>query len=358
MKATMDARQFSRALEMASKAINRHSPVPDLEQIRVDAAPGRCRLTATNLKQFLAVELPAEGEEFSFLFYNTPAVLKASKFFDGSLSLDYDEAHGELVMICGPRSSRIAVNSAEVYPDFPQEAPKDVYYTNAQTLSRRFDRVKYAMGAPDPARQSLAGVRFIDKRIATLDGYRMAVNTDDTLVVGRPFILPEEAMTLLPLFGGANISVEVGEKWCTLRSQEVQLATRMLEFDRFSLDAAIPPTFKEVYDVDVKQFTDELKYLDALIFKKGRVPVKFSGGKLTASNPNGNYQSSIDLSAPASIDYGFDPKLMLGALSQFKAAGTVTVKVSSPNAPIVLTDGGADLALVLPVNLAKYEAAA
>lgn len=87
MRATMDARQFARALEKAAKAAYRRASVPALEQVRVDVDGGRCRLTATNLEQHLAAELPAEGGAFSLLFCNTLQVLKACKFFDGSLGL-------------------------------------------------------------------------------------------------------------------------------------------------------------------------------------------------------------------------------------------------------------------------------
>lgn len=358
MRATMDARQFARALEKAAKAAYRRAPNPDLEQVRMDVDGGRCRLTATNLEQYLAAELPAEGDTFSLLFCNTPQVLKAGKLFDGSLCLDYDQEHGELVMACGPRSSRIAVDTVDACPDFPEQTPQAVYHTNAQALSKRFERVKYAVGSPKLSRKSLAGVHFTGNLLAAMDGYRVAINTDDVMDVRKPFILPMGAMALLPLFGDNQISIEVGEIWCMLRSPSLSLATRMLDFDVIDFNRFIPTDIKDAYDVNVKQFATELKYLEALLPEKGRPPIKFEGGTLTASVPNGKHRSSIQLSAPAGMVYGFDGQMMLDALGQFKGAETVTVKVSAPLSPIVLTDGGADLALVMPVNLARYENAA
>lgn len=358
MRATMDARQFARALEKAAKATHRRAPVPALEQVRVDVDGGRCRLTATNLEQHLAAELPAEGGAFSLLFCNTLQVLKACKFFDGSLVLDYDQDHGALVMACGPRSSRIAVDTVDDYPDFPRETPQAVYHINAQMLSKRFERVKYAVASPKISRKSLTGVHFTGNLLAALDGYRVAINTDDAMDVRKPFILPMGAMALLPLFGDNQISIEVGVEWCMLRSPSLSLATRMLDFDVIDFNRFIPTDVKDAYDVNIKQFTTELKYLDALLPEKGRPPIKFEDGTLTASVPNGTHKSSIQLSAPASIVYGFDGQMMLDALGQFKGVETVAVKVNAPLSPIVLTDGGADLALVMPVNLARYENAA
>lgn len=358
MKATMDAREFARALEKAAKAVYRRAPVPALEQVRVDVEGDRCRLTATNLEQYLTAELPAEGGAFSLLLCNTAQVLKASKFFDGSLCLDYDQEHGALAMACGPRSSRIAVDTVETYPDFPEEAPQAVYHTNAQALSKRFERVKYAVGSPNISRKSLAGVHFTGNLLAAMDGYRVALNTDAAMDVRKPFILPMGAMALLPLFGGAEISIEVGEKWCMLRSPSLSLTTRMLDFDVIDFNSFIPANVKDAYDVNVKQFAGELKYLGALLPEKVNTPIRFSDGVLTVSTSNGEHQTAIGLSAPAGMEYGFDWRYMLDALGQFKGAETVTVKVSAPLSPIALTDGGADVALVMPVNLARYKNAA
>lgn len=356
MKATMDAREFARALEKAAKAVYRRSPIPALEQVRVDVDGGRCRLTATNLEQHLSAELPAEGGAFSLLLCNTPQVLKASKFFDGPLSLDYDQEHGELVMACGPRSSRITVSKVDAHPDFPKEAPQAVYHTNAQALYKRFERVKYAVASPNFSRKSLTGVHFTGNLLAAMDGYRVAINTDGAMDVRKPFILPLEAMARLPMFGDAEIRIEVGEKWCMLRSPSLNLATRMLDFDVINFNGFIPTNVKDAYDVNVKQFAGELKYLGALLPEKVITPIKFSDGVLTTSN--GEHQTKIGLSAPAGMEYGFICKYMLDALGQFKGAETVTVKVSAPLAPIVLTDGGADVALVMPYNLAKNKNAA
>lgn len=358
MRATMDARQFARALEKAAKAACRRAPNPDLEQVRMDVDGGRCRLTATNLEQYLAAELPAEGDAFSLLFCNTPQVLKASKSFDSSLFLDYDREHGALEMACGPRISRIAVDTVDACPDFPRETPLAVYHTNAQALSKRFERVKYAVGSPKLSRKSLAGVHFTGNLLAAMDGYRVALNTDDVMDVRKPFILPMGAMALLPLFGDNQISIEVGEIWCMLRSPSLSLATRMLDFDVIDFNGFIPTDIKDAYDVNVKQFADELKYLGALLPEKVNLPIKFSDGVLTVSTPNGEHQTAIGLSAPAGMEYGFDWRYMLDALGQFKGVETVTVKVSAPLSPIVLTDGGADLALVMPVKLARDENAA
>lgn len=358
MKATMDAAQFSQALNKAVKSTGRSRYI-DLDQIRVDVGSGLCRLTATNLEQFLTAELPAEGEAFSFKFCNTQAVLKASKYFDGPLSLDYDQEHGELMMECPPRSSRISVDTVDKFPELPAPKPAEaVYHTNTHTLCRRFDRVKYAAAAPGCTRKALCGIRFDGKRLAAVDGYRMAVNTDDAMDVKKPFILPLEAMKLLPLFGDAEAAIEVGEKWCTIRSGGLRLTTRMLDDDHFNIDGVIPTTFIDTYDANVKQFVSELKYLEALLPKKAAEPIKFSGGTLSTFTPNGEHQSAISLSAPATVIYGFDVRYMLDGLNQFKDAETVTIRTSSPKSPIILTNGGADLALVLPVKLAKYEQAA
>ena len=83
----------------------------------------------------------------------------------------------------------------------------------------------------------------------------------------------------------------------------------------------------------------------------------FDAGTLKVSGINGEHQSSIQIGAPAHVVFAFNVRYMLECLNQFKDNQSVTVKVCSPNAPILLTNNGADLVLVFPVNLHQKKAA-
>ena len=93
MKSTVDAKAFSAALDKVSKVL-RKSAVPIIEQICVRFEGDRCICTATDLITWVSVELPAQGDVFSFAFTKTRDVVKVSRFFDGNLVVELRELGG------------------------------------------------------------------------------------------------------------------------------------------------------------------------------------------------------------------------------------------------------------------------
>lgn len=106
MKSTVDAKAFSAALDKVSKVL-RKSAVPIIEQICVRFEGDRCICTATDLITWVSVELPAQGDVFSFAFTKTRDVVKVSRFFDGNLVVELRELGGakkespRITLTCG-----------------------------------------------------------------------------------------------------------------------------------------------------------------------------------------------------------------------------------------------------------------
>lgn len=66
-KVTVDARAFADAMSKVSKVLKK-SALPMLEEIAVSIKDDRCALTATDLETWLVAELPAQGDDLSFVF--------------------------------------------------------------------------------------------------------------------------------------------------------------------------------------------------------------------------------------------------------------------------------------------------
>lgn len=97
-RATVDARAFADAMNKVSKVL-RKSPLPILEEIAVHVENGLCTLTATDLDTWLVAELPARGDDVSFVFSRTKDVMKACAHFEGELALTFvpkDEKEGKI----------------------------------------------------------------------------------------------------------------------------------------------------------------------------------------------------------------------------------------------------------------------
>ena len=85
-KITVDAKAFADAMNKVSKVL-RKSPLPILEEVAVRIQDDRCTLTATDMETWLVAELPAHGDDMSFVFRRTKDVLKACAHFEGELTL-------------------------------------------------------------------------------------------------------------------------------------------------------------------------------------------------------------------------------------------------------------------------------
>lgn len=120
MRATVEAKAFSDALKNA-KALLRKSVIPFLEEVYVQFSGGTCILTGTDLNSWIISELPAQGDDFAFVFSRTKDVERACRYFDGTLTLEMTETQrGVISLSCGSRTGEFEIYPAETYPAVPK----------------------------------------------------------------------------------------------------------------------------------------------------------------------------------------------------------------------------------------------
>lgn len=360
MRATLDAQLFCAALEKASKACARRSFVPALEQVKLDFQPGTCRMTATDLELWITAQCPSEGDSFSVVLGNTKDVLKASKSFSGELTVEAEG--GQPGKIHFSTATRTLCQGTTPLGDFPEETDHVFEWeypdVDAAKLFGRFEKIKHAVSA-DKNRPTITGIQLNHSRVLAIDGYRAAVNTDHKFNVDRPFTAPVGAMKLLTLFKGKPVTLKVGPLFGAFEAEGLSLRFHLIDFDAFNFDAALPTKFEDEYAVDVKEFTDALRYLDKLV-KPHQRAIRFDGGNL--STVDGALSAQVAVSGEANIVFGFNVQFMLDALGQFQDVDTVKLQIMSPSSIIVLTaaeeNGDGDVALVVPCKLKSAATAA
>lgn len=215
-KAAVDAHAFADAMSKVSKVL-RKSVIPILGEIAVSIEDDRCTLTATDLGTWLVAELPARGDDMSFVFRRTKDILKACACLEGEMEITLrgeEETHAKnwkLELCCGRRRAEFAVTSREDYPDCPSIEGNVPVRVNAAELFRRIERVRYAAEKGDPdKRPRVTCVQFQGDRVFSLDGYRMACDTQPEVTFPAPFLAHEESLAHLKAFGDSEITVEIG----------------------------------------------------------------------------------------------------------------------------------------------------
>ena len=359
-----DAKVFSEAMNKVSRVLKK-STIPILEEVHVSVKGGICTLTATDLETWLSAQFPVEGEDMVFTFYKTRDVMKACAHFDGELTIELYEqmekqkASRKLRMLCGQRAAEYAASADEEYPSPVSVETDQVFQTNAALLLERIERIRYATMKPGTNTKPFnTCVQFKGQRIFSLDGYRMACDTQKDLTFPAPFLAYGSSLAHLKVFGKNDITVQVGTRYVLFTDGDVSLYVRRQGVDTFDVDAAVPKEYRETVTVKTADFIKELTYLKECASGSMKPYVRFEGEELTMAAPNGKFRTSIPVSGRGDLTLGFDLRYMLDALKQFKDAPEVKVKLSGVFSPIVIeAEDHGDFALVLPVRIKEEMAA-
>lgn len=365
MRCTVNADEFRQALDKALMAAAKKSSLPFMEEALVRFDGNTCTLTCTNLKLWCQTAIPAQGQPCAFVLTDSRKLLAACKYFSGELWITYGEddppktfptktdLDGSLILTCGNKELRQRVTTAGDFPEMPEVKAEHSYKVDPSALSKRFDRIKYAL-CTDTNRPTGCCVKFFDSRIGAVDGHRLAASRDESLQVEKPFHIPPAAMKLLPIFDGAECRLSVGKRFAAFDGGAVRVLVRMPQGDSLDFDKAIPVSCKEEHPVDIADFMDNLRYLNEFIRFPSREYIRFEYGVLSVETAKGSYSSKPKLAEIPTTVCGFNGGYMLDSLKQFQAKklATVTMRMTSAFAPIVMSDGE-DLAMVLPMRMSK-----
>lgn len=370
MKSVVNAEEFYNALKKAFPSAAKKSQIASLMNAQISFQGNACTVTCTDLNQWCQVTIPACGDTFSFQFENTKRTLTICNHYSGDLIVEYtlenpdpavkgDCLHGALTFQCGGKACTQRVAMAEDFLNPPEIEETHTYQANANDLFQRYKRIKYAL-SDNSARPVSQCVQFQDSRMIAVDGYRLAVSRDPALQVEGIFFIPPGALNLLPIWGNASCTLSVGKKHIAFAADGIRIVTRVPNGDGLNVDAAIPKASLEEHTVDVDTFIHDLQYLGEFITAPGRQPVRFAEKSMSLSTPVGQCSVALELQQPLKTVCGFNARYMLDGLKQFKAkkAHSITMGLSSPIAPILLTDGEGDLAMILPVRLNTAASAA
>lgn len=362
MRATVDAKEFSQALNKVTKVL-KQSPIPELEGVLVSIANGLCTLTATDFITWLTTSVPASGDDLSFVFRRPKDAAKACGYFEGELILETVEtvqgknSYIQLTMSCGPRTAQVMAFLPEDYPIMPEQREKHSYTVNAARLLERVEHVKYAVRKPDGKLDAQrTHVQFSGNKVFGVDGYRLAWDVDDSLAVRQPFMVLPDALEYLKMFGEQEVAVSMGERYLRITDGTTAIQTNDEGPLVFNVDGAVPKNFSEEFYISPKDFLRELDYLKKLAHNAGNVNVYFSSGRLSMTAAGGNYSTQVQMDGESNINFGFELRYMIDALRQFRGETQVKIKVNSSVEPVVLeAEGRGDFAMVLPV---RYKIAA
>lgn len=358
MRSSVDAAAFYKAMT-ALMDIPAKSPGKVLQEIKVEFTADHCTLSATNFNTWLSVTIPASGDDFAFVFWNSAGVQKVCRHYDGALELELQQRGDEsfLTMRSGSKGGEFPVYDTEDCPTWPEFEVKQTYTANAAKIIACVKQVKYAVDLRN-TRPEYHGVLFQSKHIWAVEGHRAACCDDGGLDVEKPILVGVPALEQLKAFGDADMQISVADNWVLFQNEHVRLlAKRIQNVTPMTYESVVPQKWNEEFCFHRKDFVQALKYLLACIGKTDKPYVRFENGLLTLRAKDCLYKAAVSISAESSIIFGFDARYMLDALTQFEKQDLVTMRLTSPLGAISLVAGNSS-AIVLPVRLKEEQKAA
>ena len=135
MRSSVNAAAFYKAMT-ALMDIPAKSPVKVLQEIKVEFTADHCTLSATDFGTWLSVTIPASGDDFAFVFWNSAGVQKVCRYFTGQLELELSGQRKSqiITMRCGDKGGKFPVYEAEECPTWPEFEAKQSYTANAANI--------------------------------------------------------------------------------------------------------------------------------------------------------------------------------------------------------------------------------
>ena len=358
MRSSVDAAAFYKAMT-ALMEVTSKSSIEVLREIKVEFTADHCTLSATNFNTWLSVTIPASGDDFAFVFWNSAGVQKVCRYFTGQLELELSGQRKSqiITMRCGDKGGKFPVYEAEECPTWPEFEAKQSYTANAANILKCVKQVKYAVDLRS-TRPEYQGVLFQSKHIWAVEGHRAGCCDDGGLDVETPFLVGVPALEQLKAFGDADMQISVADNWVLFQNEHVRLlAKRILNVTPITYESVVPQKWNEEFCFHRKDFVQALKYLLACIGKADKPYVRFHNGTLSLRVNGCLYKASVPISMKSSIVFGFDARFMLDALTQFEKQELVTMRLTGSLGAISLVAGGSS-AIVLPVRLREEQVAA
>ena len=358
MRSSVDAAAFYKAMT-ALMDIPAKSPVKVLQEIKVEFTSDHCTLSATDFGTWLSVTIPASGDDFAFVFWNSAGIQKVCRYFTGQLELELSGQRKSqiITMRCGDKGGKFPVYETEECPTWPEFEAKQSYTANAANILKCVKQVKYAVDLRS-TRPEYQGVLFQNKHIWAVEGHRAACCDDGGLRVEKPFTVGVPALEQLKAFGAADMQISVADEWVLFQNEHVRLlAKRILNVTPMTYESVVPQKWNEEFCFHRKDFVQALKYLLACMERNDKPYVRFQNGNLSLHANGCLYKAAVPISMESSIIFGFDARFMLDALTQFEKQELVTMRLTSPLGAISLVAGNSS-AIVLPVRLKEEQKAA
>ena len=365
MRVVVDRKDFEEVLTKAKPATEKRASLPVLNNFKLSAKEDRLTIYATDLENFLVLELPARVEEVGEVSVSADKLTSIVKNL--SSAEVYMELKEDKLFIRGGKSQfKLVCGDPSEFPEFPEVQCKNTI--PSKLLLKGIPKVEYAISKED-LKHALQGMYVANKEgrlhFVGSDGYRLALYMHEGIPLEEDLLFPRKSLKVLEkLLKDTLGEVEVGkdENFAHVKGEGWFLSVRLLEGEYPDYMAVIPTDYTIKVLLDKAEFENALKRLSA-VASSTAFPVKLTFSsevvKVEISDPEfGEGKDEVDvlenLGNSEPMEIGFNGKYLLEALEEFDFE-RVYLKAIDPESPVVLESANQEkdpyICIIMPMRL-------
>jgi DNA polymerase-3 subunit beta len=365
MRVFVDRMELEDALTKAKPTTEKRAAIPILNNFKLSAKEDRLIIYATDLENFLVLNLPARVEEIGETSVNADKLTSIVKeLFSAEVYMELRE--DKLIIKGGKSQFKLVCGDPSEFPEFPQIQCKNAI--PSKMLLKGISKVEYAISKED-TRYALQGMYVASKEgklhFVGSDGYRLALYMCEGIPLEEDLLFPRKSLRVLEkLLKGTLGEVKVGkdENFAHVKGEDWHLSVRLLEGEYPDYMAVIPTDYTLSVLLDKNEFENALHRLSS-IASASVFPVKLSFTSeavlIEISDPEfgegkdevGVLESHINSEA---MEIGFNGKYLLEALGEFTFE-RVYLKVIDPDSPALLESANQEkdpyICIIMPMRL-------
>lgn len=342
--------------------------IPDLkilENIKLETVENKIILTSTNLKDELQIYITDVAIEYPgvILLNNIKNLMKSFKYFKAIYT--NIELHNSSIIITNDNKT-VEIKSLDI-TEFPKNINigliENEYKYNTKDLYNRIKKIEHTTSKEDFIRPILEGIHFNNSDIVALDGYRLALSTDNNLNVNNSFTIASNTYkALLKLLDKKNkkdLIISHNDKYIRFKFDNMILTSELLEGEYYDYNQIIPRDHNTIITVNKKEllenneflslYSKDVKYLTVWTITEDNLNIK-------VNTAEGIYNTNNSITFEGEeLTLGLNNGFVIDVLKSIEDE-EIIIKFVSATSPILI-ETEKEKYLILPVRLENTEVA-
>ncbi len=351
MKITLDRKKFLDAINLVYQALSTHNTLPIIGNVKLVATreKGIVVLTATDLENFIAAQVPAEIEQDGAT--TLPGRLLrdfVARISNSTVTLELVEA--EMRVTGGDSQALLGVLAAEEFPPVPECKASVEIETSSKNLtvplakvahSISEDQTRYVLNGVNLAANGKKQVVFVATSGARLSMFASEIQSETKF----DCIIPTKAVRiLLAVFDSAqDVTILIGPATMRVIGEDRSVSTALIEGSYPNYKTVIPEAGKKVFACDR---LDMIRALETarLFVVPPNIGVRLHGKKKfveISSQPDHKSRISLlgsELTGQPDFTISFAYRFMLDTLKAMEGE-TVRIECDDELTPMLIREG-------------------